>query len=73
MLVFSHGAFGIKTSNTSTFTELASHGYVVVSIDHPYHSFYTVSEDGKVVTINPEYMQEVNNANKEGVYSLGEF
>ncbi|MNH44540.1 hypothetical protein D3C79_1067260 [compost metagenome] len=23
--------------------------------------------------INPEYMQEVNNANKEGVYSLGEF
>lgn len=25
LLVFSHGAFGIKTSNTSTFTELASH------------------------------------------------
>ncbi|MBT2289084.1 dienelactone hydrolase family protein [Paenibacillus albidus] len=73
LLVFSHGAFGIKASNTSTFTELASHGYVVVSIDHPYHSFYTVSEDGKVVTFNPEYMQEVNNANKEGGYSLGEF
>lgn len=73
LLVFSHGAFGIKTSNTSTFTELASHGYVVVSIDHPYHSFYTVSEDGKVVTINPEYMQEFNNSNKEGVYSLGEY
>ncbi|SEL70758.1 Platelet-activating factor acetylhydrolase, isoform II [Paenibacillus sp. cl141a] len=72
LLVFSHGAFGIKTSNTSTFTELASHGYVVVSIDHPYHSFYTVSEDGKVVTINPEYMQEFNNANK-GAYSLGEY
>ncbi|HBU81010.1 MAG TPA: alpha/beta hydrolase [Paenibacillus sp.] len=72
LLVFSHGAFGIKTSNTSTFTELASHGYVVVSIDHPYHSFYTVSEDGKVVTINPEYMQEFNNANKGG-YSLGEY
>ncbi|WP_432749802.1 hypothetical protein [Paenibacillus amylolyticus] len=73
LLVFSHGAFGIKASNTSTFTELASHGYFVVSIDHPYHSFYTVSEDGKVVTINSEYMQEVNNANKDGVYSLGEF
>jgi dienelactone hydrolase len=73
LLVFSHGAFGIKTSNTSTFKELASHGYVVVSIDHPYHSFYTVSEDGKVVTANPEYMQEVSNSNKEGVYSLGEY
>lgn len=73
LLVFSHGAFGIKTSNSSTFMELASHGYVVVSIDHPYHSFYTVSEDGKVVTVNPDYMQEVNNANKGGVYSLGEY
>lgn len=73
LLVFSHGAFGIKTSNDSTFTELASHGYVVVSIDHPYHSFYTVSDSGKVVMINQEYMREVNEANREGVYSLGEF
>ncbi|MEF3354125.1 alpha/beta hydrolase [Paenibacillus sp. GYB006] len=73
LLMFSHGAFGIKASNSSTFTELASHGYVVVSIDHPYHSFYTFSEDGKIVTVNPEYMQEVNNANKAGIYSLGEY
>jgi len=72
LLVFSHGAFGIKTSNTSTFTELASHGYVVVSMDHPYHSFYTASEDGKVVTVHSEYIQKFNNANK-GVYSLGMF
>lgn len=73
LIVFSHGAFGIKASNTSTFTELASHGYVVVSIDHPYHSFYTVFGDGKIVTVNPEYMQEINNANKAGVYSLSEY
>lgn len=73
LLVFSHGAFGIKASNASTFTELASHGYVVASIDHPYHSFYTVSEGGKVAMINSGYMQEVNNANKAGVYSLGEY
>ncbi|CAM4454037.1 alpha/beta hydrolase family protein [Paenibacillus tarimensis] len=73
LLVFSHGAFGIRASNTSTFTELASHGYVVVSIDHPYHSFYTISEDGKIVTVDPGYMQEVNNANKPGFYSLGEY
>ena len=38
LVVFSHGAFGMKTSNTSTFMELASNGYVVCSIDHPYHS-----------------------------------
>ncbi|MFJ3387614.1 alpha/beta fold hydrolase [Lysinibacillus sp. NPDC086135] len=68
LLVFSHGAYGIKTSNGSTFTELASHGYVVVSIDHPYHSFYTRSEDGIVTMINSDFKNEVNNANK-GVYS----
>lgn len=73
LLVFSHGAFGIKASNTSTFKELASHGYVVASIDHPYHSFYTVSGDGEVVMIDSGYMQEVNNANRPGYYSLGEY
>ncbi|AZU64738.1 alpha/beta hydrolase family protein [Neobacillus mesonae] len=68
LLVFSHGAYGIKASNTSTYTELASHGYVVVSIDHPYHSFYTRSEDGKSALINNDYNSEIDNMNK-GVYS----
>ena len=43
LVVFSHGAFGYYESNTSTYMELASNGYVVVSLDHPYHSFYTSS------------------------------
>ncbi|PER08730.1 alpha/beta hydrolase family protein [Bacillus cereus] len=68
LLVFSHGANGIKASNTSTYTELASHGYVVVSIDHPYESFYTRSENGTVAMINSDYKREINNMNK-GVYS----
>ncbi|MGA9224841.1 MAG: alpha/beta fold hydrolase [Mesobacillus sp.] len=72
LLVFSHGASGIKTSNASTYNELASHGYVVASIDHPYHSFYTSSEDGTKTMINSDYNLEVSNANKEGVYSKEE-
>lgn len=72
LLVFSHGASGIKTSNTSTYTELASHGYVVASIDHPYHSFYTVSDDGTRALINTDYNSEVSNANKEGIYTKEE-
>ncbi|MCR8658711.1 alpha/beta hydrolase family protein [Paenibacillus endoradicis] len=70
LLVFSHGAYGIRSSNASTYTELASHGYVVVSIDHPYHSFYTASEDGKTSIINTEFYQEVSNANKDGIYTI---
>lgn len=56
LVVFSHGATEIKTSNTSTFKELASHGYVVCSIDHPYHSFYTASDNGAVTIINSDYL-----------------
>lgn len=72
LMVFSHGAFGVRESNASTFTELASHGYVVVSIDHPYHSFYTQGADGKVTMVNAEYMREVNDSNKDGVYTVEE-
>ncbi|MBB4824801.1 dienelactone hydrolase/uncharacterized membrane protein YidH (DUF202 family) [Sporosarcina luteola] len=68
LLVFSHGAFGIKDSNSSSYTELASHGYVVVSLDHPYHSFYTRSEDGTIAMINSDFSNEVVNMNK-GIYS----
>jgi dienelactone hydrolase len=73
LLVFSHGAYGIKESNTSTYTELASHGYVVVSIDHPYHSFYTVSDDGTTTLVNTEFMREISNSNTEGIYTVEEF
>ncbi|CAM4310908.1 alpha/beta hydrolase family protein [Paenibacillus typhae] len=72
LLVFSHGAYGISSSNTSTFTELASHGYVVASIGHPYHSFYTESEDGKLTMISREYVREFNNTNKDGIYTAEE-
>jgi len=72
LLVFSHGAYGIKEGNTSTYTELASHGYVVVSIDHPYHSFYTISEDGTRTMISSEYLREFNDSNKGGIYTVEE-
>ncbi|WP_394234880.1 dienelactone hydrolase family protein [Niallia oryzisoli] len=72
LLVFSHGANGIKASNTSTYMELASHGYVVVSIDHPYHSLYTRSEDGTMAFISSDYNREVSDSNKEGIYTKEE-
>ena len=58
LVIFSHGAFGYYQSNTSTYMELASHGYVVVSLDHPYHSFFTKDSDGKTITVNPEFIQD---------------
>lgn len=67
LVIFSHGAFGYYQSNTSTYMELASHGYVVISLDHPYHSFFTEDTNGKLITVNPEFLQEVMYINQEGV------
>lgn len=66
LVIFSHGAFGYYQSNTSTYMELASHGYVVISLDHPYHSFFTKDTTGKTITVNPEFMQNVFYINESG-------
>lgn len=67
LVLFSHGAFGYYQSNTSTYMELASNGYVVVSLDHPYHSFFTTDTEGKTITVNPDFLQEAMNVNDEKV------
>lgn len=48
LLVFSHGFGGSRTQNGFQMAELASHGYVIVSADHTYHSTGTVFPDGSV-------------------------
>lgn len=64
LVLFSHGAFGYYESNTSTYMELASHGYVVLSLDHPYHSFYTNDTSGKLITVNPGFINDVMYVNE---------
>lgn len=61
LVVFSHGIFGIKASNTSTFMDLASNGYVVCSIDHPYYSFFTIDTNGHRTIIDNAFLQEYMN------------
>ncbi|MDO5690085.1 MAG: hypothetical protein Q4G61_07535 [Tissierellia bacterium] len=59
LIIFSHGSFGVADSNMSLFDELASHGYIVASLDHPYHSFTTTLSDGKSINIDIDFMQNV--------------
>ena len=60
LVVFSHGAFGWYQSNISAYMELASNGYVVASIEHPYHSLFTHDTSGKLITVDGEFMQKVS-------------
>ena len=59
LLLFSHGSFGVASSNETMFLELASRGYIVMSLDHPHHSFKTTLSDGKSVMVDFKFMQNV--------------
>ncbi len=59
--VFSHGAFGYRGSNRSTFEDLASNGYVVCSIDHSYHAFFAGHTDGSTTLVNMDFLNDAVN------------
>ena len=73
LIVYSHGGISLETSNESLFLELASHGYVVFSIGHPYHSIVTKNIKGDNIWINGEYMRELNreSAKENPIESFG--
>ena len=48
LLLYAPSWEGLRTESTFLMEELASHGYVVVGIDHPYSSRITVFPDGRI-------------------------
>ncbi len=74
LIVFSPGGLSEKLSNESLMNELASHGYVVISIDHTFQSLYTTDADGHTTFVDLGYMKEVNaedaHSNKQQSYAL---
>lgn len=49
VLIFSHGYLSFGVQNTVLMEELASHGYVVAGISHPYEALVTSYPDGRNV------------------------
>ena len=58
LVIFSHGAFGFEKSNYSSYAELVSNGYVVCSISHTYHAFFTEEADGTTKIVNSRFIQD---------------
>lgn len=54
VLLFSHGWGGFRSQSSFLMHELASHGYVVVALEHPYGAVFTVFPDGSVAANNPD-------------------
>jgi alpha-beta hydrolase superfamily lysophospholipase len=53
VLIFSHGSGSILAAYTSLLSEVASHGYVVVGVQHPYNAMITIFADGRVIPASP--------------------
>jgi len=53
VILFSHGWNGFNAQNTGQALQLASHGYVVVGVQHTYGAVITVFNDGTIARNNP--------------------
>ncbi|MFD8012579.1 alpha/beta hydrolase family protein [Streptomyces sp. NPDC058955] len=49
VVLFSPGSGGVRSQNTAWAEELASHGYLVAALDHPYDSAVVVLADGRTI------------------------
>jgi hypothetical protein len=53
VILFSHGWNGFNAQNAGQALELASHGYIVIGIQHTYGAVVTVFPDGTIAPNNP--------------------
>ncbi len=68
VLFFSHGWTGTRNQNMFQLTELASHGYIVVSVDHTYGAVVTPFPDGRAVAYNPDALPGLEDFDDEDEY-----
>ncbi len=68
IFIFSHGANGVDLSNEDLFLDLASRGYYVMSLSHPYHSFVSQMSDGRKIFTDPDFMKAVMSAQNSEDY-----
>lgn len=62
VLVFSHGYTNSFEVNQAQMEELASHGYIIFSINHTFEAFGTVFPDGRIAPISKDVFFALSNA-----------
>ncbi len=58
VIVFVHGWNGFAAQSGAQMVELASHGYVVIGMQHTYGAMVTIFPDGETALNNPEALPE---------------
>jgi dienelactone hydrolase len=59
IIIFSQAGFSVL-SYSAIIEEIASHGYIVVGINHTYDAPVTVFSDGRAIPASPQFMEGVN-------------
>lgn len=59
VVIYSHGYTSFASQNTVLMEELASHGYIVYSVQHTYDASATVFPNGDVIELDPAIIQEM--------------
>jgi hypothetical protein len=59
VIIFSQAGFSVL-SYSAIIEEIASHGYIIVGINHTYDAPITVFSDGRVIPASPQFMEGVN-------------
>src|SRR3990172_12245003 len=58
IILFSHGWNGFNAQNTGQALQLASHGYVVIGVQHTYGAVITVFPNGDIAKNNPSALPD---------------
>ena len=59
VIIYSHSFYGLNTENTILFEELASNGYIAVSISHSFETIGSLYPDGEFVPGNYAYISDL--------------
>lgn len=65
VILFSHGWTGFPAVNSNQMEQLASHGYIVMGIDHTYGSLATMFPDGRLIKNNPDALPDEDTVPQE--------
>jgi len=66
-IIYSHGYTSFASQNTALMETLASHGYVVYSVQHTYDASATVFPDGRVIPPDPAMAEEMARLTEAGI------
>ena len=58
VIIYSHGWRLFRNAAVQQMESLASHGYLVIAVDHPYGSVATVFPDGEIARLDPEALPD---------------